>query len=41
MREREIYDVLLANPSREVACKGIVYLRMHGRSIGWQNRKEG
>jgi len=30
----EIYDVLLTNPSREVAWGRIVYLRMHTRSIG-------
>jgi len=36
----EIYDVLLTNPSREVAWRRIVYLRMHTRSIGRQNKNK-
>lgn len=34
----EIYDVLLANPSREVAWRTIVYLRMHTRY--WPTKKK-
>jgi len=36
----EIYDVLLTNPSREVAWRRIVYLQMHSRSIGPTKQKE-
>lgn len=38
--QNEIYDVLLTNPSREVAWRKIVYLRMHTRSIGRQNKNK-
>jgi len=36
----KIYDVLLTNPSREVAWRRIVYLQMHTRSIGPTKQKE-
>lgn len=36
----EIYDVLLTNPSREVAWRRIVYLRMHTSSIGRQSENK-